>query len=269
MKFSVLIAHFNNSKYFKDCYDSLLKQTYQNWEAIILDDASDPDEKKAVKEMIAGDSRFIYYENEKNSGVGITKSKLIELANGAICGFVDPDDALTSTAIEESIKKYKDNTVIATYSKFYNCNEKLIPINFFKHTRRIKNGNPLFFNVEFEVAHFFTFKKEVYFKTNKINKKLTSSVDQDLYLKLYEKGVFRFINKPLYYYRLHEKGVSQEKNLKNKLYNNWHKVLFDTLQRRNIMKLYDKEISEIENLPAFIKEKQNTFLKKLLRKINV
>ena len=53
MKFSVLIAHYNNSKPFRDCYDSLQKQTYQNWEAVILDDCSKPEEKEAIKTMIA------------------------------------------------------------------------------------------------------------------------------------------------------------------------------------------------------------------------
>ena len=39
-KISVLIAHYNNGRFFEDCYLSLIQQTYQNWEAIIVDDAS-------------------------------------------------------------------------------------------------------------------------------------------------------------------------------------------------------------------------------------
>ena len=45
MKFSILIAHYNNARYFKQCFDSLVAQTYTNWEAIILDDGSKEDEK--------------------------------------------------------------------------------------------------------------------------------------------------------------------------------------------------------------------------------
>lgn len=52
MKFSVLIAHYNNAEYFKECYESLLQQTYQNWEAIILDDASEEEEKTLVKKSL-------------------------------------------------------------------------------------------------------------------------------------------------------------------------------------------------------------------------
>ena len=64
MKFSILIAHFNNSVFFKDCYQSIINQTFANWEAIVLDDGSEEHEKLAVQKLIANDPRFQYYENE-------------------------------------------------------------------------------------------------------------------------------------------------------------------------------------------------------------
>ena len=124
----------------------------------------------------------------------------------------------------------------------------------------------MYFNLKFEVAHFFTFKKDIYQKTEGINTNLTSAVDQDLYLKLYEKGDFYFIEKPLYLYRMHEKGVSQEKSKKEKLNANWDNVLRDTLKRRNITKIYGKNVNEIESLQHFIIKKQNAFFKKLVKK---
>jgi glycosyltransferase involved in cell wall biosynthesis len=110
---------------------------------------------------------FHIYRNDKNQGVGFTKRRCVDLAKGEICGFVDPDDALTENAIEISVKAYNEN-YIATYSQFYLCDENLNIQNIFKRTKKIKNKNPLFFNTEFEVAHFFTFKKEAYQKTEGI-----------------------------------------------------------------------------------------------------
>jgi glycosyltransferase involved in cell wall biosynthesis len=107
MKFSILIAHYNNAHFFKDCFESILQQTYTDWEAVILDDASSEEEKKMVQEIISKDKRFKFFENEKNSGVGVTKSKLIELAEGDICGFLDPDDAIHPTAIEKCINIFQ------------------------------------------------------------------------------------------------------------------------------------------------------------------
>ena len=82
MKFSILIAHYNNARYFKQCFDSLIAQTHTNWEAIILDDDSKEEEKNIVKNIIRDDKRFKYFENINNRGVGYTKVKLIELASG-------------------------------------------------------------------------------------------------------------------------------------------------------------------------------------------
>lgn len=267
MKFSVLIAHYNNSDYFKDCFESLQNQTYQKWEAIILDDASKPEEKKAVQELIKNDCRFKFYENEKNYGVGVTKAKLIELATGEICGFVDPDDGLVENAIEVSVNCYRNIGIIATYSKMLVCDQYLKPQKLFSHTRKIENRDLNYFNIRFEVSHFFTFKKSVFKRTSGINQDITSSVDQDLYLKLYDLGDFYFIKEPLYLYRRHEKGVSQDLNKKKKLYENWDLVLRDTLERRNMQKLYGKEVESIESLPEFIFKKQNTFFHKLKRKL--
>ena len=266
MKFSVLIAHYNNYGYFKQCYESLKEQTYQDFEIIVVDDCSTDDSFEKIQNYCNGDSRVKFFQNSENKGVGFTKRRCIEEAAGEICGFVDPDDALTEDALEISIKAYKEN-YIATYSQFYLCGENLNIIKKFEPTQKIKNKNLLFFNVKFEVAHFFTFKKYTYLETEGINAELTSAVDQDLYLKLYEKGDFYYIQRPLYLYRLHEKGVSQEKSKKEKLNANWDKVLRNTLKRRKITQLFGKNISEIESLQHFIFKKQNTFFKKIITKV--
>ena len=266
MKFSVLIAHYNNAPFFKQCYDSLKKQTYQDFEIIVVDDCSTDDSFEKIQNYCNGDSRVKFFQNSENKGVGFTKRRCIEEAAGEICGFVDPDDALTEDALEISIKAYKEN-YIATYSQFYLCGENLNIIKKFEPTQKIKNKSSLFFNVKFEVAHFFTFKKYTYLETEGINAELTSAVDQDLYLKLYEKGDFYYIQRPLYLYRLHEKGVSQEKSKKEKLNANWDKVLRNTLKRRKITQLFGKNISEIESLQHFIFKKQNTFFKKIITKV--
>ena len=267
MIFSLLIAHYNNYPYFKQCYESLKKQTYQNFEILIVDDCSTDGSLEKIKNFCQDDHRIKLYKNEKNEGVGYTKKKCIELASGEICGFLDPDDALVSDAIEVVLDSYKKHSVIATYSQSYLCDEKLNIKKIFPNTRKIKNNNKLFFNIHFEVAHFFSFKKATYLETEGINAELTSAVDQDLYLKLYEKGNFFFIAKPLYLYRIHEKGVSQEKSKKEKLNSNWDKVLRDTTKRRNTNLLYGKNISEIDSLQHFIVKKENTFLKKIIKKL--
>lgn len=265
IKFSILVAHYNNYNYFTECYDSILKQTYQEYEIVLVDDCSTDDSYQKIIELTKDNPKVKIFRNEENSGVGLTKKRCIDLASGEICGFVDPDDTLTENALQIIIENYTENNIVV-YSQFYECDAKLNPIKLFPHSRAIKNGNKLFFNVFFEATHFFTFKREAYYKTSGINDKLTSAVDQDLYLKLYEIGNFKFVKAPLYYYRIHEKGVSQESSKKEKLHQNWHQTILDTTKRRKIDSLYGEKITDIENLPGFLKVKQNSIFKKIQRK---
>ncbi len=244
MKFSVLIAHYNNEVFFKDCYQSLLSQSYENWEAVILDDASRPGSLEEVKRIIGNDNRFRIYENQTNQGVGVTKSKLIELADGEICGFLDPDDALLPTALESAIQAFQNKTdTVLAYSRFISCDQDLKPQQAFKNARQVVNRDPYFFNYPIQIAHFVAFKKSVYEQTEKMNPKLKIAEDQDLYLKMYEKGPVRFIDENNYLYRLHSSGTSQNDN-KEKSYEYFGQVIFEAMHRRGLKKINGKKIPE-------------------------
>lgn len=244
MKFSVLIAHYNNAVLFKDCYNSLLQQTYPDWEAIIVDDASSETERDQVKAIIAGDERFKFFENEKNSGVGVTKSRLIELATGEVCGFVDPDDAILPTAIEKAMYIFeRKKNVVLTYSRFMGCDKDLKPIAPYKSAMQVRNGDPYFFNYPIQIGHFTTFRKDIYELTEKMNPELRIAEDQDLYLKMYEKGDVYFIDDTNYLYRAHAGGISQNNN-KGKSYDYFAQVVFTTMKRRNLTTINGKKIPE-------------------------
>lgn len=268
MLFSILIAHYNNYDYFKICYESIRKQTHQNFEIILVDDCSTDGSLEKIRDFVKEDPRVKIFKNEENKGVGFTKRKCAENASGEICGFVDPDDAITENALEKSLREYENTEIIATHSQFQLCDNQLNINKIFPNTKSVANNNPNFFNVNLEVNHFFTFRKSAYDKTAGINPELTSAVDQDLYLKLYDNGKFKYIAEPLYLYRLHDKGVSQEKSKKAKLNQNWHRVIADALQRRNMKKLYGKNVSEIDHLPEFIFKKQNGIFSRILRKLS-
>ncbi len=244
MKFSVLIANYNNGKFFKTCYDSVIAQTYKNWEVIILDDCSTDDSIEIIKKIIGEDSRFKIFENAENSGVGITKSKLIELATGDICGFVDPDDAITPNALSSSIKIFEKNKdTVLTFTKFAKCNENLQPLEVPKIAQQVLNNSPFFFNCPVNIVHFVCFRKEVYNQTEKMNTVMKIAEDQDLYLKMYEKGKVKFINETNYLYRLHSGGISQNDN-KPKSREYFAKVIFNAMKRRKLTTINGKKIPE-------------------------
>lgn len=270
MKFSILIANYNNGKYFKDCFQSLLSQNYQNWEAVIIDDVSTDDSIEVIKKMVENDNRFRIYHNKNNSGVGVTKSRLIELAEGEICGFVDPDDAILPTAISSSIEIYKKKPdVVLTYSLFTKCDENLNPKDVFNGGKQVVNLSPYFFNNPIEIAHFVTFKKKIYNQTEKMDTSMKIAEDQDLYLKMYEKGKVYFINESNYLYRMHSGGISQNEN-KQKSREYFAKVIFNAMKRRNLKKINGRPVPyEFKNADEIysLLEYQNTLISKIKRKI--
>jgi len=106
---TIFSSSYNSGEYIKRPFNSLMKQTYQNWEWIIVDD-SDGDENWAnlvkLKEM---DSRIRVYRADKNSGViGQVKNVASSLARGSLLMEVDHDDELTPRAVEYLVQAAKD-----------------------------------------------------------------------------------------------------------------------------------------------------------------
>jgi len=241
--FSILIANYNNGKFFKDCYDSIINQTYGNWEAIIVDDHSTDDSVVLIKAIIKDDARFKLYENEKNEGCGYTKRKCAELAMGEIAGFLDPDDTLMPDALELMVQAHTNNPAVSlVHSNFYFCNELLERTSLFNRAKSVQ-VNDRFINLNASVNHFVSFKKSFYDRTIGIDASFQRAVDQDLYLKLSETGSFYFIDKPLYNYRIHDKGISTSK-ADHAFY--WYlKVIMKAEERRKVN--LENEVAELLN----------------------
>ncbi len=244
INFSILIANYNNGKYFKECYDSLINQTYKNWEVIIIDDASTDHSVDLIQSLIQGDSRFKLYHNAINKGCGFTKAACMNYAQGDWCAFLDPDDALYPKALEKTVQEFIDkDDLAAVYSQMMLCDENLIPERVYAGTKQIYN-NRHFFNCPIQFAHFFAFKKETYSRTKGINPNLKNAVDQDLYLKILEQGEAKFIKEPLYLYRLHSDGISQDK-AKQSAKESFARVIHDTMKRRGIKTINNKRVPEV------------------------
>jgi glycosyltransferase involved in cell wall biosynthesis len=227
MLVSILIANYNNGKYFEDCWNSLLLQTYSNWEAIIVDDCSTDNSKEVVLAITKSDSRVKFFTNEQNKGCGYTKRRCTEFANGEILGFLDPDDTIPSHAIERMVNAFKENLDVAlVYSKHKVFDENLKYSDTNYDLKQIDSFDPLFFNKSGIISAFSCFKKEAYLNTNGIDPYMLRAVDQDLYLKVYEQGKVLALNEYLYNYRIHRNGIAGEfsGNVSPALYWQWYAI---------------------------------------------
>lgn len=247
--FSVLIANYNNGRYIEDAINSVLQQTYTNWEIVIVDDAS-TDNSLQILEKHQSDSRIKFFVNEQNRGCGYTKRRCAELASGEVCGFVDPDDAITENAVELMIQAHLANSEVSmVYSRFWHCNEKLEKVSESFYQTQITAPDTYLTVQTGKVSHFVSFKRAAYNKTEGISAEYTRAVDQDLYLKLEEAGEILFINHALYYYREHLNGISNFHNT-DKAFAWGILAKVDACRRR--------KISVEQVLPLFIKSVKTT-----------
>ena len=207
--FSVLIANYNNGRFLQEAIDSVLAQTYTNWEIVIVDDQS-TDDSFNIYDKYKSDSRFHVYYNETNQGCGYTKRRCVELSQGEICGFLDPDDVLSFNALEVVEKQFRENPLaVLVFSRFYSCDEKL-RVQGSSRLLKLDEGESYLEHGDYCPEHFAAFIRDVYLKTDGINPYLRAGVDQDLYFRLEEKGSISVLDEFTYYHRNHQDSVSYD-----------------------------------------------------------
>lgn len=97
---SIVIPIFNVEKYIYDCIDSVLNQEYKDIEVILIDDGS-TDNSGAIAQEIALKNKNVYYYRQENGGAAAARNNGIEHAHGEFIMFVDADDEIEPTLIDE------------------------------------------------------------------------------------------------------------------------------------------------------------------------
>lgn len=231
-KISILIANYNNGHFFEECFKSLVNQTEPDWEAIVIDDASTDNSRNVVTELIRNDARFRFFKNEVNVGYQRTIIKAISLSNAEIFARLDPDDKLENDAIKLSVLEHEKNKNIGlVYSNIVICDENFRALYVRKGKQIDNSTNKIHMN--WEIDHFASFKKSFYKKTFGIDPFNLRAEDQDIYYKMIEVAQVKYIDKDLYWHRLHTLGASTLKNEEKAYF--WHWVaIINAAKRRNI-----------------------------------
>lgn len=124
IKLSIIVPTKNNSKYLKRCIDSLLNQTFKNFEVIIVSDSKL--DSKIAREFELKDKR-VKVLNNINKGLGGARNAGLEIAQGEFISFVDSDDWLEENTYEFILKKFKDNIDLVVFGVNVTGEKKYIP----------------------------------------------------------------------------------------------------------------------------------------------
>ncbi len=123
---SIIMAAYNAEKTISIAINSILNQTYTDWELFVINDCSTDGTARLVRTY--SDSRILLLENDKNSGVSVSRKKGMEAASGEWIAVLDSDDAWTPDKLERQIKLAKETgaELIFTGSAFMDNDGKMI-----------------------------------------------------------------------------------------------------------------------------------------------
>lgn len=119
---SIITPTYNCGRFIAETIDSVLAQTYTDWEMIIVDDCSTDNTIEVVSQY--KDSRIRYIRNEKNSGAALTRNRALREAIGRWIAFLDSDDLWEPTKLEEQLRFMQANNYAFTYHDYIEIDEQ-------------------------------------------------------------------------------------------------------------------------------------------------
>jgi len=120
---SVITPMFNSERFLCETIESVLAQSYKNWEIILVDDCSSDTSAEVVQSFINQDSRIKLIQLETNSGAAVARNTAIELAKGRYIAFLDSDDLWAPDKLEKQLAFMRANNYPFTYAAYEKIDE--------------------------------------------------------------------------------------------------------------------------------------------------
>lgn len=115
---SIITPLYNSKEYFQKTYESVISQTFSDWEWIIVEDHSTDGSLNQIQNLIKNDKRITLLRTEKNSGAAIARNLGIEQAKGRYIAFLDADDLFKPEKLEKQIKFMEKNGYAFTFTDY-------------------------------------------------------------------------------------------------------------------------------------------------------
>ena len=259
---SVLMPVYNGEKYLREAIDSVLAQTYINWELIIVNDGSTDNTKNIIHSYT--DSRIRYFENEKNMGLGFVRNRTVELAKGKYCAILDSDDIALPQRLAQQVRFLEHHSNYGLCGSWAKSVDGTINYTYPSNNEIIKCS--LMFHLPF--IHSATMVHTSLLQKNSYDAKFAPCEDYNLIIRLSEQTKMANLRKYLVRYRTHAENISLLKP--NKEARDKNRII--ATERLNFMP--DEKELELQSLLTNVKRYKDLLpidflsqLKQLLRKI--
>lgn len=190
----------------KEMIDSVLAQTFEDFEFLLLNDSPGDDYIRRIVESY-DDSRIRYFENEKNLGISASRNILIKESNGLYLAILDHDDVCLPNRLEEEVKYLNQNPDVGVVSSWTDLTDGRKHLRWPEDNLEIK----AYLQSKCAVVHSATMLRKSVLIENNIFYEADCSPAEDYMLFVRLMGVTMFHNLPkvLLYYRFHEENTSQ------------------------------------------------------------
>ena len=207
---SVIINCYNSEKYLRETLDSLIAQTYTNWEAIFWDNCSTDSTADIIRSY--QEPRFRYFKAEVNTPLGHARNLAMEKMEGEYFGFLDSDDVWTKDYLKTGVSALLDDKeCVGFYCNYYNWYDGV--------TERENNkGWPSgVHGLDWVVRNYGLAMSGVICSTQvarsnniRFNQHYQLVEDMDFFLQFLAFGNFRYDSRPLTYYRVYTENNSHK-----------------------------------------------------------
>ncbi|MBP9738458.1 glycosyltransferase [Candidatus Saccharibacteria bacterium] len=231
---SVVVPVYNTpDKYILPLIDSLINQTYNKWELILVDGSTDDGRKTAIKKYAKQDDRIKHKVNNTNLGISGNTNVGLKAAKGEFIGFLDHDDVLSPYALEEVVVACNKNSKVEV---IYSDEDKLSDdgrrrqLPFFK-----PDWSPdLLLGVNY-ITHFLVVRHSLVEAVNGLRPEYDGAQDYDFLLRVTERtDQIVHIPKILYHWRLADGSTSVAPGEKNYADTAGNRALADAIKRRKV-----------------------------------
>lgn len=262
---SIIIPTYNRAYLISATLDSILAQTYKNWECIIIDDSSTDNTAAVLQKFLDSDSRFQYYKrpDNKKKGPNSCRNFGFEKSKGEFINWFDSDDILFEDSIALRIANFNDtlDAVVAKCEIFDSSTGLKISENTILSTgNTLKDyfiGNMTFYVSGPVWRRSFLEKQQELFDEG-----IRYLDDWDFNLRMiYQNPNIKFLDLPVFKYRYHEYSLSKQID-----YSNIEEFKSECLARNKQLKLIPKAGFKNIQIRNFIIERHKVFLKEALIK---
>jgi teichuronic acid biosynthesis glycosyltransferase TuaG len=206
---SIITPTYNCGKYIFDTIESVINQSYLEWEMIIIDDCSTDNTKDIVSQFVKADSRIKYYLLETNQGAAIARNFGLAHSNGKYIAFLDSDDLWMPEKLTKQINFMEQNNLAFTCTSYRQINEDGIMLDKIISPLSKANYNRVLLDCPIgNSTVIFNREKLGEFNVPNIRKRN----DDALWLKILKKEKYIFgLKEVLMVYRIRKNSISRNK----------------------------------------------------------